>query len=386
MTILAAGGLGVVAVGVMTAGVVIALRGPSAAPMTAGTATMALRAAGRHAAAPLEVVSMSPASAASGISGDGPVKVTFTAALNPSSAMPRITPAVPGVWTMDGTSAVFTPSQPFAGGTQVTVQVAGGTDGPRSVAGGEVPQDWSSSYTTRPYSVLRLQQILAQLGYLPMTWHPAAGTPASGTSAPASEAAQVAAAYSPPAGTFRWDGGYPSQLHSFWQQGSANELDTGAITGFEADHGLETDGIASSAVWADLLKAAAAGQRDTHGYSYAIASQVLPETLTIWHNGRQVFQSLANTGIAIRPTPVFTSPVYSKLPFQVMQGTNPDGSHYADPVEWVSYFNGGSAVHYFPRPGYGYPQSLGCVELPASTAEQAYGYLPYGTLVTVTPS
>jgi hypothetical protein len=29
--------------------------------------------------------------------------------------------------------------------------------------------------------------------------------------------------------------------------------------------------------------------------------------------------------------------------------------------------------------------SLGCVELPYTAAEQAYPYLPYGTLVTVTP-
>jgi lipoprotein-anchoring transpeptidase ErfK/SrfK len=68
-----------------------------------------------------------------------------------------------------------------------------------------------------------------------------------------------------------------------------------------------------------------------------------------------------------------------------MQGTNPDGSHYADPVQWVSYFEGGSAVHYIARGSYGYPQSLGCVELPYSAAAQAYPYLPYGTLVTVTP-
>jgi hypothetical protein len=77
--------------------------------------------------------------------------------------------------------------------------------------------------------------------------------------------------------------------------------------------------------------------------------------------------------------------VYQKLPFQIMQGTNPDGSQYADPVKWVSYFDGGQAVHYFSRGSYGWPQSLGCVELPYGTAEQAYGYLPYGTLVTVAP-
>ena len=38
-----------------------------------------------------------------------------------------------------------------------------------------------------------------------------------------------------------------------------------------------------------------------------------------------------------------------------MKGTNPDGSKYADPVAWVAYFNGGDAVHYFPRGFYGVP-------------------------------
>jgi lipoprotein-anchoring transpeptidase ErfK/SrfK len=138
-------------------------------------------------------------------------------------------------------------------------------------------------------------------------------------------------------------------------------------------------------VWAGLLRAAETGAGNRHGYSYAIASQSIPETLTIWHDGRQVFSSAANTGISAAPTPVGTFPVYEKLPFQVMRGTNPDGSHYADPVQWVSYFEGGSAVHYIARGSYGYPQSLGCVELPYSAAAQAYPYLPYGTLVTVTP-
>jgi hypothetical protein len=114
-----------------------------------------------------------------------------------------------------------------------------------------------------------------------------------------------------------------------------------------------------------------------------VTSKALPESLTIWHNGREVFHSLANTGIPVAPTVDGTFPVYDKLPFQIMSGTNPGGSHYADPVRWVSYFNGGDAVHYFPRPGYGYQQSLGCVELPASTAAAAYPWLTYGTLVTV---
>jgi len=49
-----------------------------------------------------------------------------------------------------------------------------------------------------------------------------------------------------------------------------------------------------------------------------------------------------------------TFPVYLRFRNTIMSGTNPDGSHYSDPVSFVSYFNGGDAVHYFPRGGYGY--------------------------------
>jgi len=38
-----------------------------------------------------------------------------------------------------------------------------------------------------------------------------------------------------------------------------------------------------------------------------------------------VFSSLANTGIGVAPTASGTYPVYEKLPYQVMSGTNPDG-------------------------------------------------------------
>ena len=52
-------------------------------------------------------------------------------------------------------------------------------------------------------------------------------------------------------------------------------------------------------------------------------------------------------------------------------------------MPWVAYFNGGDAVHGFLRPGYGYPQSLGCVELPYSAAQAVYPYDLIGTLVGV---
>ncbi|HZD65638.1 MAG TPA: L,D-transpeptidase, partial [Acidimicrobiales bacterium] len=107
-------------------------------------------------------------------------------------------------------------------------------------------------------------------------------------------------------------------------------------------------------------------------------------TLDIWHDGTRVFHSLANTGIAVRPTNDGTYPVYERLRHQVMRGTNPNGTPYADPVQYVAYFHGGQAVHYIARPTYGHPQSLGCVELPLHQAAAAWPYLSYGTLVTVT--
>jgi peptidoglycan hydrolase-like protein with peptidoglycan-binding domain len=224
-----------------------------------------------------------------------------------------------------------------------------------------------------------LQQLLAQLGYLAPTW-----TPSGALRSPASSAAQVAAAYSPPPGLLTWRRGYPPALRGIWQQGMPNLIDTGAIRAFESEQGLTMDGIAGPQVWSALLRDAATGQRNTNGYTYALASKASPETLSIWHGGLEVFHSLANTGIAASPTANGTFPVYERLRSQVMQGTNPDGSHYADPVQYVAYFNGGDAVHYIPRASYGWPQSLGCVELPLAQAAAAWGYLTYGSLVTVT--
>ena len=254
--------------------------------------------------------------------------------------------------------------------------------GARAGAGGYLASAFTGKFTTAPYSTLRLEQLLAQLGYLPLTWTP------SGTAIqPSDTAGQVAAAYNPPSGSFSWQSGYPSVLHSLWSEGSGNLnlnlIVIGAIRAFQSEQGLTMDGGAGPEFWSYLLKAVAAGHGNGNGYSYALASKSLPETLTIWHDGQEVLQTLANTGIPEAPTADGTFPVYERLPFQIMQGTNPGGSTYADPVSWVSYFDGGDAVHYFDRGSYGWQQSLGCVELPESSAETAYRYLTYGSLVTV---
>ena len=122
---------------------------------------------------------------------------------------------------------------------------------------------------------------------------------------------------------------------------------------FESQHGLAMDGVASTGLWQALLSARAHRRFNQDGYSYALAAESSPESLTLYHNGRVVLRTPANTGIGDKGTAQGTFPVFERLRSQTMQGTNPDGSHYADFVQWVAYFNGGDAVHYMPRASYG---------------------------------
>jgi peptidoglycan hydrolase-like protein with peptidoglycan-binding domain len=336
-------------------------------------------------AAPLRVVSVTPASGTHGANGGAPIKVTFSSALAPQSPLPTLSPKISGSWQVAGDTATFTPSYGYLPGTHVTVRVPGGNGGVRGAAAsaGTLKTSQSVSFTTGSFSTLRLQELLAQLGYLPIDWAPD-GT-ISSPEVPAGDLnAQVSAAYAPPSGTFSFQPGYPSQLTDQWRTGSDNMLDQGAIRAFQSDQGLTMDGVAGPQFWSYLLKAAANGKHNANGYTYALATQgSSDESLQVWHNGRRILNTAANTGISAAPTADGTYPVYLRLQFQIMKGTNPDGSKYADPVSWISYFNGGDAVHGFYRYSYGYYQSLGCVELPPTTAQYIWPYMTYGTLVTV---
>ena len=154
---------------------------------------------------------------------------------------------------------------------------------------------------------------------------------------------------------------------------------------FEDEHGMEADGVAGPEVWRRLMAGAIAGKRRAEGgYSYVYVSEGIPETVTLWHDGKQVLSGPANTGIPGAETELGTFPVFEHLEETTMSGENPDGSHYEDPgIMWVSYFNGGDALHAFDRASFGTPQSLGCVEMPLEEAAEVWPYTPIGTLVTV---
>jgi hypothetical protein len=234
------------------------------------------------------------------------------------------------------------------------------------------------SWTVPDASVLRLHQLLALEGYLPVDWHPTADPPETRRS-------ELAAAVNPPVGQFTWRyANTPSQLTSQWNPTQVTQITRGAVMMFEHDHDLSVDAFAGPNVWKALIADALAGKRRTDGYSYVYVHTHLPQLLTLWHNGQVVLTSPGNTGIPATPTAPGTFPVFEHIPVGEMSGTNPDGTHYDDKgIQWISYFHGGEALHSFNRASFGTPQSLGCVELPLEAAAKVWPYTPIGTLVTI---
>jgi hypothetical protein len=313
-----------------------------------------------------------------------PLRLTFSKTVDAAlgSARPTLSPAVAGHWTTLNTHSIqFRPSGAgLALDSTLTITL------PRMVAvvgpdGRELHRTQVLRYTVPPGSMLRLQQLLAQKGYLPVAWSPADSDVAK------TPAAQARAAVEPPKGTFSWRYTHtPHELVDQWTPGQENVITKGALMTFESNNAMTADGVAGPAVWKALLADAdsGAGESPVKGYSYVYVHRDVPQLLTLWHDGKTVLTSPGNTGVPAAPTQLGTFPVFEHLAVTTMSGTNPDGSKYHDPgIKWVSYFNGGDALHSFNRASFGTPQSLGCVELPLAAAAKIWPYTPIGTLVTI---
>ena len=371
------------------------------------------------------------------------VRVQFSQPLARHWLHPSLTPTIPGAWVRIGRSTLeFRPAANFVPNSKVTLLIPGGTDGVRDYADVALAAPYRASFTIAGASVLRLQQLLAELGYLPLdfvgstakappspgdTIAPATPVPpriASSNSAGAavigalstssSNAAGAASASPSPLarrasqapaavtldgeatqpnaigltseqGSFSWRyPNIPSSLAAIWQPGLDTVVVRGAVMAFESAHGLPPDGDAGPQVWGALLGAVAHRQVSNSSYDYVEVTTASRETLHVWQDGKIIYQTLANTGIAEAATAPGTFPVYVRYASTTMSGYNPNGSYYDDPgVPYVAYFNGGDAVHGFLRAQYGYPQSLGCVELPYANAAVVFNYDPIGTLVNV---
>ena len=139
---------------------------------------------------------------------------------------------------------------------------------------------WIAYGATDPLTtVLGQEEVLAGLGYLPLSWSPTG---------------------------FQWRWAPPAPLQALWAPGQDGAIAKGAIMAFEAVVGLTTNGAISSSE-IDALQAAAddptGPAANPNGFSYAVASESSPESLTVWHNGVVVVTSPANTGGAGRRPP-----------------------------------------------------------------------------------
>ncbi|MEA2874788.1 MAG: hypothetical protein QOH67_5163 [Hyphomicrobiales bacterium] len=294
-----------------------------------------------------------------------------------AGATPKLTPAVAGSWrTIDDHTVMFEPAAAgFTLGHTFSVQLprAATVTTRKGLVARSVLQ-WHVPDASQE----RLEQLLAQFGYMPLTF-------ASRTKVPTDADSQLTAAVLPPQGhwTWRWKK-TPKPLQALWIPGEPNKVDQGALMRFQNDHGLTPDGVATPETWNALLADAAAGKHAPAHYSYVMVSQHLPQVMRLWKDGKIAVTGAANTGIRSAPTPNGTWPVYSHIAVGTMSGFNPDGTPYHDPgIPWISYFHGGDALHAFPRGSYGTPQSLGCVELQLATARKIWPSTPIGTLVTV---
>ena len=107
-------------------------------------------------------------------------------------------------------------------------------------------------------------------------------------------------------------------------------------------------------------------------------------TMTAYIGGKVALGPVAMVnGAAATPSLVGTYYVNRKYVSDRMRGSNADGSLYDDPnVPWVSYFQGGYALHGAPwRSTFGYAASHGCINLPVSTAKWVFDWAPIGTPV-----
>ncbi len=232
-------------------------------------------------------------------------------------------------------------------------------------------------------TALYLNEALAHLNYLPVTF---TLTNNSRDGQKFNQDWSYAAAHKEPLpGTFTWKNEtLKSILGQSFASSSFSTVTEGAIMTYQATKGLTIDGIAGPQVWNSLESDLANHQSNQNGYINITVEKRQPQQLKVWRDGKVIYSSLANTGVSAAPTPNGTWPIYLRFTSQTMEGVTPWGEQYSDTgVPYVSYFHGGDAIHGFWRKSFGWPQSLGCVELPVSNAKTVYSLVAYGTLVTI---
>ena len=316
-----------------------------------------------------------PVTGAQDVAPNTTISVTFSSSVSTHTVTPVLTPAVGGKWVRtNATTLSYQLASPLVPSSHEVLTIPGGSDGVRGSNGATLPKSESVSFVVATGDVLRLQQLLAQLDFLPVAFVPSGPPPTT------ADLAQD----QPGTFTWRWPN-QPAELTSQWTEGTENMITKAAVEAFETQNGIGVDGIAGPAVWTALINDTINHKVDATSYVYVLVNKVVPQNLTLWNNGVAQYVGIpVNTGAPGADTVDGTYAVFEHARYSEMKGTNPDGTTYDDPnVPYASYFNGGDALHGFIRATYGTPQSNGCVEMPYADAALVWPLTPIGTLVTV---
>ena len=343
-------------------------RTPASTAPAAGTTAASVERARRKRATQLTHLPLSVADPTRGVA----VRLNGSPGLK--TPRPKLTPQTAGTWTDVGNYEFFRPASTLEPCTTYSMEIPAGTVAAHHRRLGQAR---TVSFTVACPGITAVQEALARLNYLPYTLH---GFVGASSTAPLTRGQAARRAFDLPHGILRANVPDAPPL----TMGTIDPTTTGAMEVFEGDHNLPMGTTITPQLWTELMADETIGKRNPKPYTWVTVTKTLPETLEVHENGKIALSSPTNTGVPGADTQSGIFPIYIRYVATTMIGTNVDGSHYNDPgVPWVNYFNGGDAVHGYVRPGYGYPQSNGCVELPISTAQTVYGMLQLGDLVIV---
>src|SRR5580658_3907768 len=167
--------LGAVLLAAVAAGVAYGIGRSSGDPKGTDDTTTTVKAV----TTPLAIASTSPATGTTTAASNGSISITFSSPVTLGTATPTLSPAVAGAWVQASPTTIrYDLAAPLIPSSNEVVDIPGGKTGIKARNGELLPTTGSSfSFTVADGSVLRLQELLAQLNFLPVSFAPSSTVP-----------------------------------------------------------------------------------------------------------------------------------------------------------------------------------------------------------------